>query len=115
METLENADPAPRLSLQLSGAGPIASFWYGLFPLVTRQWLAYSLYRGEMNLRAATILGVVGAGGLGQQLYVSLSLFRYDQTATLLLAILLLVWLAEAISRRTRLPRPAPTQRDCQI
>lgn len=115
VETLENADPAPRLALQLSGAGPIASFWYGLFPLVTRQWLAYSLYRGEMNLRAATILGVVGAGGLGQQLYVSLSLFRYDQTATLLLAILLLVWLAEAISRRTRLPRPAPTQRDCQI
>ncbi|MEV3808758.1 phosphonate ABC transporter, permease protein PhnE [Aeromonas dhakensis] len=115
VETLENADPAPRLALQLSGAGSIASFWYGLFPLVTRQWLAYSLYRGEMNLRAATILGVVGAGGLGQQLYVSLSLFRYDQTATLLLAILLLVWLAEAISRRTRLPRPAPTQRDCQI
>lgn len=115
VETLENADPSPRLALQLSGAGPITSFWYGQFPLVMRQWLAYSLYRGEMNLRAATILGVVGAGGLGQQLYVSLSLFRYDQTATLLLAILLLVWLAEAISRRTRLPRPTPVQRDCQI
>lgn len=99
----------------MSGAGPTASFWYGLFPQVSRQWLAYSLYRGEMNLRAATILGVVGAGGLGQQLYVSLSLFRYDQAATLILAILLLVWLAEAISRRTRLPRPAPSQRDCQI
>ena len=115
VETLENADQTPRLALQLSGAGPTASFWYGLFPLVSRQWLAYSLYRGEMNLRAATILGVVGAGGLGQQLYVSLSLFRYDQAATLILAILLLVWLAEAISRRTRLPRPAPSQRDCQI
>ena len=86
VETLEDADPAPRLALQLSGAGPTACFWYGVFPLVARQWLAYSLYRGEMNLRAATILGVVGAGGLGQQLYVSLSLFRYDQTATLLLA-----------------------------
>lgn len=115
VETLENADQSPRLALQLNGAGPTASFWYGLFPLVSRQWLAYSLYRGEMNLRAATILGVVGAGGLGQQLYVSLSLFRYDQASTLMLAILLLVWLAEAISRRTRLPRPAPSQRDCQI
>ncbi|MGY3858529.1 phosphonate ABC transporter, permease protein PhnE [Aeromonas intestinalis] len=114
VETLENAEQAPRLALQLAGAGRIASFWYGLFPLVARQWLAYSLYRGEMNLRAATILGVVGAGGLGQQLYVSLSLFRYDQAATLLLAILLLVWLAEAISRRTRLPR-ASSPRDCQI
>lgn len=114
VETLENADQAPRLALQLAGAGRIASFWYGLFPLVARQWLAYSLYRGEMNLRAATILGVVGAGGLGQQLYVSLSLFRYDQAATLLLAILLLVWLAEAISRRSRLPR-STSPRDCQI
>ena len=86
----------------------MASFWYGLFPLVSRQWLAYSLYRGEMNRARRHHPRVVGAGGLGQQLYVSLSLFRYDQAATLLLAILLLVWLAEALSRRTRLPRPAP-------
>ena len=62
--------PPPRLAAER--AGPTACFWAGLFPLVARQWLAYSLYRGEMNLRAATIPRVVGAGGLGQQLYVSL-------------------------------------------
>lgn len=115
VETLENADQAPRRALQLAGAGRLASFWYGLLPMVWQQWLAYGLYRGEMNLRAATILGVVGAGGLGQQLYVSLSLFRYDQAATLILAILLLVWLAEELSRRTRLPSVSRPQRDCQV
>ncbi|PJG57371.1 PhnE/PtxC family ABC transporter permease, partial [Aeromonas cavernicola] len=57
VETLENADPTPRQALTLCGAGAISSFWYALFPQVARQWLAYSLYRGEMNLRAATILG----------------------------------------------------------
>lgn len=104
-ETLENADRRAEHALRHSGAGAFSAFCYGRLPLVWSQWLAYSLYRSEMNLRAATILGVVGAGGLGQQLYVALSVFRYDRVSTLLIATIVLVWTAELLSRRLRRDR----------
>lgn len=102
LETLENADRAPANALLLSGASSRQAFWYGDLPIVKTQWIAYTLYRSEMNVRAATILGVVGAGGLGQQLFVSLSLFQYDQAATLIIATIVIVMLAEMVSRLLR-------------
>ncbi len=104
-ETLENADDRADAALRQAGAAGLPAFLYGRLPVVAPQWLAYSLYRSEMNLRAATVLGVVGAGGLGQQLHVAISVFRYDKVSTLLLATLLLVWLAESLSRRLRRDR----------
>jgi phosphonate transport system permease protein len=64
-EALQNAPPAPRDALLEAGARPVSAFLYGTLPEVTPQLVSYALYRWEMNIRMAAILGFVGAGGLG--------------------------------------------------
>ena len=107
-ETLENEPPEPAAALREGGAGRLAVFAYATLPLVAPQWIAYALYRLEMNIRMAAVLGFVGAGGLGQMLYVHLSLFQQAQVATLLAAMLGLVLGVDQLSAvvRQRL-RPA--------
>ena len=78
------------------------SFLYGTLPLVGGQWLAYGLYRWEMNIRMAAVLGFVGGGGLGQMLYFHLSLFQHAQAATVLLAMFVLVLAVDGASTRLR-------------
>ena len=95
-ETLENTRPEPAQALRLSGARPAVAFLYGTLPEIVPQFAAYTLYRWEINIRMAAILGVVGAGGLGQLLYVSLSLFQQRQAFTVILATLLLVTIVDA-------------------
>lgn len=90
-ETLENTPPEPAQALRIAGSGRVLAFVYGTMPNVTPQLVAYSLYRWEINIRMASILGVVGAGGLGQILYVSLSLFHQHQALTVIGAMLALV------------------------
>ena len=97
-ESLENAPPAPAAALRGAGAGAAASFAYGTLPVIAPQCLAYALYRWEMNIRMATILGFVGGGGLGQMLYFHLSLFQQRQAATVLVAMGVLVLLVDAAS-----------------
>jgi len=97
-ETLENTPPEPALALLHSGSPRMAAFMYGTFPGIFPQLIAYTLYRWENNIRMATILGFVGAGGLGQMLYFSLSLFQQQQAFTVILAMLILVAIVDAIS-----------------
>ncbi|GGJ78214.1 phosphonate ABC transporter, permease protein PhnE [Pseudomonas matsuisoli] len=97
-EALENTPAAPADAIRLQGGGQIAAFCYGTLPNLWPQLLAYMLYRWENNIRMATILGFVGAGGLGQMLYVSLSLFQEPQASTVILAMLVLVFLVDALS-----------------
>ena len=97
-ETLENAPVEPVRALQLSGCRPSLAFLYGTMPHVVPQLVAYSLYRWEINIRMAAILGVVGAGGLGQMLYFSLSLFHQHQALTVILAMLVLVTVVDGAS-----------------
>ena len=67
-------------------------------PQILPQILSYTLYRWENNIRAAAVLGVVGAGGLGQMLKFHLSLFQMQQAATVVIAMLMLVALVDACS-----------------
>lgn len=97
-ESLENASPLPETALRDLGAGPVARFVYGTLPLIGSQCLGYTLYRWEMNIRMATILGFVGGGGLGQMLYFHLSLFQQAQAATVLMAMTILVLADDALS-----------------
>ncbi|MCQ4347741.1 phosphonate ABC transporter, permease protein PhnE [Pseudomonas stutzeri] len=97
-EALENTPAEPAEAIRLAGGGRIAAFVYGTLPGVWPQLVAYSLYRWENNIRMASVLGFVGAGGLGQMLYVSLSLFQQAQAATVILAMLLLVLAVDALS-----------------
>ena len=97
-DTLENTPPAPEATLRFNGAHPLAAFLYATLPQTAPQMMSYTLYRWENNIRAAAILGVVGAGGLGQMLKYHLSLFQMQQAATVIVAMLLLVAMVDAIS-----------------
>lgn len=101
-ESFENAPTAARDALRLCGAPRPLAFLYGTLPALAPQLIAYLLYRWEMNIRMATILGFVGAGGLGQMLYYELSLLREPQAATVILAMLLLALAVDRISARLR-------------
>ncbi len=101
-ETLENTPAAPERALRDAGSGAVAAFVYGSLPLALPQGVAYSLYRWEMNIRMAAVLGFVGAGGLGQLLYFHLSIFQQAQAATVLLAMLVLVIAVDLFSSRLR-------------
>ena len=97
-ESLENAPVAPARAIRQQGAGQLVAFCFGTLPNLWPQWLAYSLYRWENNIRMASVLGFVGAGGLGQMLYTTLSLFQEAQASTVILAMLVLVVLVDAFS-----------------
>ena len=101
-EALENTPTAPAEAIRLQGGSQISAFCYGTLPNLWPQLLAYSLYRWENNIRMASVLGFVGAGGLGQMLYVSLSLFQEAQAATVILAMLVLVLLVDICSSQLR-------------
>lgn len=97
-EVLEDVDPQPLESLQAAGAGRAAILLYGVVPQAWPQFLAYALYRWEVNIRAAAVLGFVGAGGLGQRIHIAISLFLEHQLLTLILAIYVMVTLVDALS-----------------
>lgn len=97
-ESLENAPVAPAQAIRQQGGGQLVAFCFGTLPNLWPQWLAYSLYRWENNIRMASVLGFVGAGGLGQMLYTTLSLFQEAQASTVILAMLALVVLVDAFS-----------------
>jgi phosphonate transport system permease protein len=101
-EAVENAPPGPGDALRAQGVGPLRVFAYATLPQVLPQLLSYTLYRWENNIRAAAVLGVVGAGGLGQLLAFHMGLFHMGKTATILGAMLLLVALVDALSFAAR-------------
>ncbi|MNE75600.1 Phosphate-import permease protein PhnE [compost metagenome] len=97
-EALENTPAEPAAAIRLQGGGQLAAFCFGTLPNLWPQLLAYSLYRWENNIRMASVLGLVGAGGLGQMLYTTLSLFQEAQASTVILAMLVLVLLVDVFS-----------------
>jgi len=101
-QAIDNATRAPTLALQHAGASRSLDFVYATLPQIAPQLVAYTLYRWEMNIRMAAILGFVGAGGLGQLLYVALSLMDYPLACTLIMAMLLLSMLVDQASALLR-------------
>ncbi len=97
-EVLEEVPPGATRALRTAGAGRLGAALFAVLPQAAPQLLAYTLYRWEVNVRASAVLGVVGAGGLGRELYVALSLFQGRRAATLILAILALVTAVDLFS-----------------
>ena len=97
-EAIENAAPGPSQALRVRGVTESRVFLYATLPQVLPQLLSYTLYRWENNIRAAAVLGVVGAGGLGQMLAFHMGLFQMGETGTILLAMLVLVALVDGLS-----------------
>jgi phosphonate transport system permease protein len=101
-EVLEDVDPQPIEALQSTGAGRLQILFYGILPQVLPQFISYTLYRWEVNIRVAAVLGFVGAGGLGQRIHIAISLFLENQLLTLIMAIYLLVTLVDYLSAYLR-------------
>jgi phosphonate transport system permease protein len=101
-EAIENAPRGPGDALRAQGVGPLRVFLYATLPQVLPQVMSYTLYRWENNIRAAAVLGVVGAGGLGQLLSFHMGLFHMNKTATILGAMIALVLLVDLASWSTR-------------
>ena len=101
-EAIENAPAGPAAALRAQGVANGAVVMYATLPQVLPQLMSYTLYRWENNIRAAAVLGVVGAGGLGQLLTFHMGLFHMAKTATILGAMLLLVALVDALSYGAR-------------
>jgi phosphonate transport system permease protein len=97
-EAIENAPAGSATALRTQGVAGGRVFLYATLPQVLPQLLSYTLYRWENNIRAAAVLGVVGAGGLGQLLSFHMGLFHMGKTATVLIAMFLLVILVDGLS-----------------
>lgn len=101
-DALENLPSACESTLRINGADALGAFFYAALPQISPQLMSYTLYRWENNIRAAAVLGVVGAGGLGQMLKYHLSLFQMQQAATVIIAMLLMIVAVDGVSFRLR-------------
>jgi phosphonate transport system permease protein len=97
-EILESGDTRPVTALLETGAGRFPAFFYGLWPVALPELVSYSVYRWECAVRASVIMGFVGAGGLGQQMELSMRMLNGGEVSTILLVFFLLVVLADAVS-----------------
>jgi phosphonate transport system permease protein len=97
-EILESAEPQPTQALLRNGAGRLQAFFYGLLPQNAAELTSYTAYRWECAIRSSAVLGLVGAGGLGQQMDSSLKMFEGSEVATMLLVFVLLVAATDRIS-----------------
>ena len=101
-EVIEDTDSRPIRNLASSGANPAQILMYGVFPTVLPKFLTYILYRWEVIMRTTIVVGFVGAGGLGQQFKLSMSFFHYTEITLLLICYLILVFIADYISEKSR-------------
>ena len=101
-EAVEEVDSGPVEALRATGASALQTVAFAVVPQALPAWIAATLYRFEVNLRASTILGMVGAGGIGFELYTSMKLFQYQDTAACVIVILALVMSADYLSSKLR-------------
>ncbi len=101
-EAVEAVDPRPVEGIRATGAHPVQEVIFGIIPQVLPLWISYSLYRFESNVRSATVVGLVGAGGIGVVLWEDIRGFNYSETAAVMLIIVLTVTLLDLSSQRLR-------------
>jgi phosphonate transport system permease protein len=101
-ESIETLDMQPLDAVRATGATPIQIFLFGVWPALLPTFVSNHLYVWEYNIRDSTVLGLIGAGGLGLLVSEAVSLFQWGRLSTILLAIVLMVIVFDALSRRVR-------------
>ena len=102
-EAIENVDRKPIEGVRATGANGLKVYRFGFLPQVMPVFLSMSLYWFESNTRSATILGIVGAGGIGMQLSERMKVQYWDQAAFIILLILVMVALIDILSKHVRM------------
>lgn len=101
-EAVEAIEPGPVEGIRATGASALQEVVYGVIPQVLPLWISYSLYRFESNVRSATVLGMVGAGGIGVILWESIRGFQFQETCAVMLIIIVSVTLLDMLSQQLR-------------
>lgn len=101
-EAVEAIDRGPVEGVRATGAAQLHEIVWGVIPQVAPLWTSYALYRFESNSRSATVLGLIGAGGIGQLLFDSLNAFAYTRTSAIVLVIIVAVSLIDMLSQAIR-------------
>jgi len=101
-EQAEAIDMGPVEAIRATGAGPIKVFFYGILPQVKPAWVGIIIYNWDARLRGSTILGFVGAGGIGLHLRLQISNLEYHTTMGIIFLIIGLVIVSEAASHLLR-------------
>lgn len=101
-EAVEGVDAGPLEAIQTTGASRVAVIWFAVVPQVALPFLAFTIYRWDINVRMATIIGLVGGGGIGSILIQEQMLARWTQVGSLAFLIFLVVWGMDFLSARVR-------------
>lgn len=101
-EAVEAIDPRPVEGIRATGAGKLQEVIYGVIPQVIPLWISYALYRFESNVRSATVVGMVGAGGIGVLLWEFIRGFYFAETSAVIIIIVGTVTLLDILSQRLR-------------
>ncbi|MGI9277672.1 MAG: phosphonate ABC transporter, permease protein PhnE [Endozoicomonas sp.] len=101
-EAVEAIEPGPVEGVRATGASALEEIIHGVLPQVIPLWISYSLYRFESNVRSATVVGMVGAGGIGVLLWENIRGFQFQETAAIMLIIIVSVTLLDLSSQRLR-------------
>jgi phosphonate transport system permease protein len=101
-EAVEAIDPRPVEGIRATGANALEEIVYGVIPQVLPLWISYSLYRFESNVRSASVVGIVGAGGIGMVLWDIMRSFQYAQTCAVMIIVVVFVVAIDMMSSRIR-------------
>lgn len=101
-EAVESIDTQPVEGIRATGANALEEIVFGVIPQVLPLWISYSLYRFESNVRSATVVGMVGAGGIGVILWEIIRGFQYAETCAVMIIIVVTVTIIDVVSARVR-------------
>ncbi|MAO13838.1 MULTISPECIES: phosphonate ABC transporter, permease protein PhnE [Marinobacter] len=101
-EAIEHVDAAPVEAADAAGATRLQVLWHAVLPQVLPQFADVSIYRWEYNFRASTVMGMVGAGGIGFELMGSLRIMQYQEVSAILIVILIMVTMVDSLSGHLR-------------
>jgi phosphonate transport system permease protein len=101
-EAVEAIDPRPVEGIRATGASRLQEVIFGIIPQVLPLWSSYALYRFDTNVRSATVLGIIGAGGIGQSLYENMRSFQYSDTSAIILIVIATIVIIDVLSALLR-------------
>ena len=101
-ERLESIDPGPVEAIRATGANKLQVIIYGIIPQIINPYLSFTLYRWDINVRMATIIGLVGGGGIGQRLMQYTRVWQWSAASMMMILIMLVVWAMDYASSRLR-------------
>ncbi len=101
-EQIESIDRGPIEAMEATGANRVLTVWYGVVPQIILPYVSFTIYRWDINVRMATVIGLVGGGGIGNLLNLYMLQARWEQVGTIVIVVALVVWTMDYLSAKIR-------------